>query len=287
MKILWLAKFDGQPWRAEYPLTAGVESLGYTINRCNYLNPERVKRVFLEDDYDCVLLQNGRSFDPKLLRLVHKPIIYFASEADVAVAIPHIEKGGNVTAVLAHSRETFFYCQKRNIPCVRIMNGYDPSIYKFEKLPFRYDVIFTGTMTERRVRLLNVLRGKLPGINFVSLQNLYNEDACRMYNHSRIALHIHAIEQDYLPSRFFETLPTQALFLSSEIKNNWNDKLSSRLCVMYRRGDMTDCADRIYQLLSNEKLRSSLKESALAEAPRHTWQERAKEFDSFIKEYAK
>lgn len=105
--------------------------------------------------------------------------------------------------------------------------GYAPELERIPNEPDEIDVLFYGTLTERRRLLLDQLR--LAGLDVVCLQDVYGRRRDEYIARSRIVLNMHARE-----NQAFECLRVAYL-------------LNNRRCVVSERG-IDDAVEREFEL---------------------------------------
>lgn len=279
INILWLGKFDGQRYRAEYSMSSVLPE-NYMFIPVDYQSDRRTLTELIRTAHcsiDVVFIQGGRGFDPSRIDC-REPVVYFASEAGFDIAYPLIHTG-RLSGVIAHTTNIRHHCIDQGVPCVRILNGYDPQLYYPIDCDKQYDIGFVGTMTTRRERLLIALKRYLSRSSIHSTTSYDPVETNRIYNESKIVVHFHAIDESYVPSRLFEVRATNALLVCEYIVD-WHDDL------IYGGFEMFHSAKFIFSLitryLSDEPRRLQQVKRAQKINTLYTWENQMRKMLNFI-----
>ncbi len=277
MNILYYGVFDGRKWRAEYPMAEGLEALGHTLFKSNFRShlPWRIQSDWKKyrAQTDLIFIQNGIPFDPRHLETFDKPLVYMASEANLQSQQHLLEGARPPDFVIAHSQQTYDWCLAHHLPSQRLHNAFNSHFYKRFDVPFQYDLCFIGGLSPRRARILNLLKEKKYNL-FVS-QSWRPEQVNLIYNQSRLSLHIHAIDETYLPTRLFEVMPTQSCFLVEDMGKNYDPVVGEGFESWSNEADLLE---KIDFLLATPNAREEKVNLANAMAPLHNWKARMREF---------
>ncbi|PIQ25171.1 hypothetical protein COW36_22960 [bacterium (Candidatus Blackallbacteria) CG17_big_fil_post_rev_8_21_14_2_50_48_46] len=281
MRMLYYGVFDGRRWRSEYPIKEAFETLGYQLWLSNFRSrlPWRISADWKKNKArtDLVFIQNGIPFPVDMMQQFDCPVAYLASEFSLQSQIHLLQSKRPPDFVLAHSEQVFEWCQHHQIPTRRIHHAYNPHFYKRLEIPYLYDLCFIGGMTPRRLALLEALQKHFK----VKVATSWKPaEVNQIYNQSRLVLHIHAQEETYLPTRFFEVLPTQGCFLTEDLGQNEVPELKPGY-VSWK--DLKDLLEKTELLLKNPEQRQALVAQANALAPEHTWLARIREYDQIFK----
>ncbi|PKL75541.1 MAG: hypothetical protein CVV27_14830 [Candidatus Melainabacteria bacterium HGW-Melainabacteria-1] len=279
MKILYFGVFDGRGWRSEYPMAAALTQQGHQIYRSNFRSPLPWRIAWDWRRYgsrcDLVFVQNGIPFsDRNLVLLQAKPLVFLASEFALTSARHILDGPRRPDLVLAHSEQTFRYCQAQGILARRVHLAYNPSQYRHLELPFLYDVCFIGGMTPRRREFVEHLRAQGYQVYFEKTGNATKIN--RVYNQSRIVLHIHAGEESYVPTRLFEVMSTQGCLLIEDMGHNFDAALGQDFFESF--STKSELVDQVARLLADSDLRIQRVQRANALAPVHSWPARMREY---------
>lgn len=278
MRILYYGVFDGKTWRAEYPILEGFQQQGLTVWTSNFRShwPWRITGDWKKYRHqtDLIFIQNGIPFPPRHMQLFDKPVVYFASEFALSSHLHLMDCPRRPDFVLAHSAQNYEWCQAHHLPVQRVHHASNPHFYKRLDIPYQYDICFIGGMTPRRKRILDFLRAQ--GIDIYVTQSWQPEEVNRIYNQSRLVLHIHAQEETYLPTRLFEVIPTQSCFLIEDMGTNFDPNLGQDFFASWQ--DPQDLLVHIRDLLAHPEKRAAITAKANALAPQHTWLKRTEDF---------
>lgn len=285
MKILYLGVFDGKQWRSEYPMAEGLKKQGHTLLTCNFRSkwPGTVLRAWRKHQHeiDLVFVQNGIPFKEHWLSQMHsKPLVFLASEYALSSAVHILNASRKPDLTLAHSEQTFQYCQSHGLKARRIHHAYNHAQYRTLELPFKYDVCFVGGMSPRRQHFLKQLENQ--GLKTCIAKTGDAHQINTIYNQSKVVLHIHAKDEPYLPTRLFEVLPTQGCLLIEDLKDNADPELGDDFYESFTSPE--EMLHKINHLLEHESERQARVDNAQRLAPEHTWEARMKTYSVYFQE---
>jgi hypothetical protein len=284
MTLYWLGVFDNLSWRAEYQVVREMERLGIKVRKANYRSPTYIPQddwMSRRDGVNVVVLQNGKGFRPDWMNAFSDvPVVYWATEASATRSRPILNADRKPDLVIANSMQSFRAAEQRHLPVVRMHNGFDPGLYKRTDIHEQFDIAFLGTLTKRRKWFYRRLCAMLPEARVCLRKRYTPEQGNNIYNASRVIIHVHAIEETYIPSRLFETLPTRGCLLIEEMGKNWDTRIGDRGFVKFNGPN--DMCLKALRLLKREKERREIVRRANVEAQRHTWAARVPELISHI-----
>ncbi len=272
MRILYFGVFDGKTWRAEYPMLQGLQKQGHVIYPVNFRQwvPGAVRRAFrrYHRRSDLVFIQNGNPFPVQWLSRFECPVVYMASEFSLSSAQHFLDAPCPPDLVLAHSQQVVEYCVQKGILVERVHHAFHPQHYHVQKVPYTYDICFIGSLNARRERWIKPLKEHFGERLFVG--EVWQPEAInRYYNQSKLVLHLHAAEENYVPTRFFEVLPTQGCLLTETLGTNLTADLDF---AGYAQFDTPETLlEQAEYLLSHESERQKRVQRAQQEAPHHSW----------------
>jgi len=277
MKILWFGVFDGRQWRAEYQLAKQFKAMKVGFEQVNMRSAtfnNITDWCHKQNEFDLIFVQNGKGFSPELVDYFTRPYVYWATEASVSVSAPFFAHDKKPDFVFANSIQSFKRSISFGIPTIRLHNAYDPELYHYIKRPTLFDVCALGSMTPRRKNWYKRMVGEFGGkLIFYILKRYTAEQACRIYNESRIILHVHAINQNYIPSRLFEGMPTAGCVLVESMGNNYDEVLGRGHFVEF--SGFEDMCSKIRKILKDGKLRNDIVNKANSISTKHTWKARS------------
>ena len=288
MRILYFGVFDGKKWRAEYPMLKGLQAQGHEIFPINFRQrwPGAIRRAYQRygKRSDLIFIQNGNPFPPRELARFKQPLVYMASEyalhsAQHILDAPHPPQG-----VLAHSQQVVDYCLKKKIYVQRVHHAFHDQYYHLEAVDYRYDLCFIGSLNARRQAWLQPLKQALGERMFIG--EVWKPEAINtLYNQSKLVIHIHAAEESYIPTRFFEVLPTQSCLVTESLGSNLTPDLCFKGYAQFNTP--AEALAVVQDLLANPPLRHEMSLTAQAHAPQHSWQGRMKTYSQFFEETVK
>lgn len=263
----------------------GLQQQGHEVFAVNFRQrwPGAIRRAYQRYGHrsDLIFIQNGNPFAQKWLKRFEPPVVYMASEyalhsAQHLLDAPHPPQG-----VLAHSQQVVDYCLNKNIPVQRVHHAFHEQYYQLETTDYLYDLCFIGSLNARRQAWLKPLKQLLGDRMFIG-EVWKPESINTLYNQSKLVIHIHAAAESYIPTRFFEVLPTQACFITESLGKNLTPDLCFDGYVQFSSPE--EALARVKQLLNDDALRTKMSQVAQAQAPHHSWQGRMKTYSDYFKE---
>ncbi|WP_406542228.1 glycosyltransferase [Clostridium ljungdahlii] len=163
-----------------------------------------------------------------------------------------------------------------------MVNGFDEMMqYKMPSTLKDIDVLFVGTPSKRREKIIQILEKKF---NIVYTQ-AFGEEMTKYFNRAKIVLNLHTFENLDTETRVFEALGCGA-FLISEKLSTENPFISGKDYVEVETGDVEAIDKAIEYYLRNSKERNQIAESGYNEALKHhTYTERAKYITEVMEKY--
>ena len=262
-------------------MKAGLERLGCKIQAVNFRSyvPGTVPRALRrwQEKSDLVFIQNGSGFKSRWLEQIQRPVVLAATEYAVESCAHLLKKP--LVGVLAHSEAVLNFCKEKKILAQRVHHGYHPEHYRLLNVPYTQDLCFIGGLNTRRRNFLRPLQEHF-GQRLQVTEAWDPHEVNRMYNQSRLVLHIHAAETTYVPTRFFEVLPTAGCLLTERLGDNKSSDLD--LAAYGEFSDATSAIEAAEHLLSNEQERNRCLELAHRMAPLHSWHGRMQDYYHFF-----
>lgn len=263
----------------------GLQAQGHEIFPVNFRQrwPGTIRRAYQRygNRSDLVFIQNGNPFPQQWLNRFEQPVVYMASEYALSSAQHILDAPHPPQGVLAHSQQVVDYCLKKEIPVQRVHHAFHAHYYHLEKRDYLYDLCFVGSLNARRQAWLKPLKQALGERMFIG-EVWKPETINTLYNQSKLVIHIHAAEENYIPTRFFEILPTQACFLTESLGQNLTPDLCFDGYVQFSSHE--EALSKVQQLLADDALRTKLNKVAQEQAPHHSWQGRMKTYSDYFKE---
>jgi hypothetical protein len=288
MKVYWVGVFDGVSWRAEYRIARALRRRGVQIVPVNFRSPTYVPAEHWTahgDGCNVVLLQNARGFRADWLHIFDSaPVVYWATEASASKARHILDAEHRPNLIIANSAQTFAVAKKKGYQVVRMHNGYATDQYNAKPIHEQFDVAILGTMTKRRKQFVRRLKELIPGLRLCIRKRYTAEQANNIYNASKVVLHIHAIEETYLPSRLFEVMPTRGCLLVEDMGENWDKRIGSGGFRTFKGPQ--DMCNQIRYLLASDEQRIRMVQIANQEAKKHTWKARSAELLAHLRKVA-
>lgn len=264
-------------WGAEWFTNNALNDIGIETETIDY-RAHRFSlplKFFFSRPADYFLLQRGDRFPLGILDNIQVPKFFWASELVsrrrdqdrlFQYGFDHVFVRGEICkkAVI----------EKKWVPEDRVsilLSAYDPKIFYKTNVIKDIDVLFVGSLTPRRKKIL----GQIPN---VTIQKAYGLELQNLINRSKIILNIHAEEYVDTETRVFEVLGAGG-FLLSERLGSENPFSEIVQC------DISDFAEKIDFYLKNEVERERIAKLCYEKARTHTYTDRAREILTIIEKY--
>lgn len=280
MKILYISAIEENAgWGAEYFIHEAMLTLGHEVICLDYRrhrNHLADKLLKIKDiDFDILLLQRGEWFPIELIKAINRPKVFWASEL-----FNHDQErliySGVFDTIFLHSsnrlkslkREWNMYSGKPYI--YNMINGFDPNVfYQDRNVKKDIDVLFVGTLTDRRKKWLNEISKN----NKVTYKSVYGKEMALYINRAKIVLNIHSYDQIDTETRVFECLGCGAFLISEELSDE-NPFIKNE---HYIETNINMFSEKIEYYLNNENKRKEIAEAGYNEAKNnHTYLKRTK-----------
>lgn len=255
------AQKSNYPWGFENRLTPAIEHLGHTLISTDFRQERNRLSKLLAQKADLILVCKGENIDPQLIESAPcVTALWYAEQLgtseswDETALARRSELSYNVSAfdyVFSHDPTNLPVYQELGaervypLPCAAV----DPQINR--KLPDvrkKYDVLFVGSQTPRRQKILDGLCHK--GIN-VYAPNIWDaREINRLFNESSITLNIHLSDLINTETRVAEALGAGA-FLLSETLSDPTLVQEGKHYASFPVGNVEDCAEKIKYYLGN------------------------------------
>lgn len=267
-----------QGWGAEYFVNIGFKRLGHETYCIDYRkHRDAIYAKFLAaPKCDVFFLQRGDNFPLSIIQSIKLPKLFWASELvsrrrDQDRLLMH----GDFDHVFLHTSE----CRKVVIEngwlkpedCSVLLNGFDETVFMPDWQAIKdIDVLFVGTITERRNKWLN----RIQKLYDVEVFSAYGREMAELINRSKIILNIHSEEPLDTETRVFEVLGCGGFLLSEKLSQD-NPFSDNELVQFY---SFEDCIQKIkFFLLNPQKRKQIAKNGFEAAIKEHTYSSRAKQ----------
>jgi SAM-dependent methyltransferase len=279
LRILYINVIENNAgWGAEWFINRGLQALGHQTHCIDFRKhrhelPELLQKV---PAYDIFFLQRGDYFPLELIRSSHGPRLFWASEL--------VERCRDQDPLLQSNLfDHVFFHSERCIDqvvsrgwldrscCSVLLNGFDETVHRpLPDCQKTIDLLFVGTLTERRQTLLNRLQSSFS----VTIASAFGAELVRLFNQARIVLNLHAEDSADVETRVFEALGCGAFLLSEKLSEE--NPFDGRHLVEF--DSFNDLCQKIHYYLSHANERDQIAAQGHAEAlVLHTYTRRADE----------
>ncbi|MCK4785563.1 MAG: glycosyltransferase, partial [Desulfobacteraceae bacterium] len=261
------AQKTNSPWGFENRLIPAFESLGCKVISTDFRRERSRLPELLLKEADIVLVCKGEGISPQLVSSVpYVTALWYAEQIGTSDHYDDLslfrrnELSFNVSAfdyVFTHDQGNLDVCQELGakktawLSCAAV----DPGINCKLDSKKQYDVVFVGSNTPRRRKILSELRRR--GIN-VHSPNLWDpKELNRLFNESRIVLNIHLSELLNTETRLAEVLGSGSFLLSEKISSP-DLLVEGTHYVTWFPGNTDELIDKITYYLSHETERERI-----------------------------
>lgn len=208
-------------WGAEWFVNRGLQGLGHVTECIDYRQQRHdlAQRIAQAAAYDVLFLQRGDGVPLDLVRSLHGPRVFWASELFSRCRDQDpLLSSGLFDHVFFHSR----YCRQaasemgwlRDATSSVLLNGFDEELHKPDPAARKeIDVLFVGSLTPRRQDWL----AKLGRQHTITVKSAFGQEMVQLMNRSKIVLNIHAESAHDVETRVFESLGCGACLLSERL----------------------------------------------------------------------
>jgi spore maturation protein CgeB len=261
------AQQSNYPWGFENRLIPAIHELGHTLISTDFRQERARLPELLQQKADLLLVCKGEGLDPQLIE--SSPCVtalWYAEQIgniqtwDVSALARRKELVFNLAAfdyAFSHDPSNLSVYQKlggekvSSLPCAAV----DPALNRKLNIPKKYDVVFVGSKTARRSRLLDTIRQK--GITVYN-PDIWNADETnRLFNESRIVLNLHLSDLLNTETRVAEVLGAGSLLLSETLSDPDLVRDGEHF-VSFPPGNMDELAIRVLHYLDHETERETI-----------------------------
>jgi len=255
-------------------------NIDYRKNRYNLS-----KKIIENRDFDLFFLQKGDYFPLEIVKSIQRPkILYYTDLVQRFSSSDHLFKSKLFDLYLVRGESCRKIIIKRGWTekqKVKIhLSGFEPQVYRNLNYKKEIDVLFVGTLTDRRRKILSEIHDHFK----VKVVTVFGHEACRYYNRARIIVNIHAEEFIDTEIRVYEVLGSGG-FLITEKLGDENPFTDNELVQSYSTEDMIN---KIGKYLKSSKERKEISSNGYRAAHNnHTYHHRAIELKQIFYDYCK
>jgi len=261
------AQQSNYPWGFENRLIPAIQELGHTLIATDFRQESARLPERLAQPADLILFCKGEGIDPHLIE-----------SCPCVTALWYAEQIGTPEAwddtALARRKELAFNihafdhtfshdpanlrlykslgAEKADpLPCAAV----DPALNRRLHIPKKFDVVFVGSKTPRRLKILEELARKGIGVYSPDIWNA--EEMNRLFNESRIVLNCHLSELLNTETRVAEVLGSGS-FLLSETLSDGDLVEEGRHFIGFTPGATDEMIDKIRYYLDHDRQREEI-----------------------------
>jgi spore maturation protein CgeB len=272
------AQNTNYPWSFEDKIADVMTDLGIRVISTDFRQERKRLHQLLSQKADLLLVCKGDWISPRLIQSVPIPKTLWYAEYVGRGHDPLDYATAKNRRVLAYNGSVFDYVFShdqsslgvyRKLGCRRVgwlpTAAVYPRVHSKLDVPKEHDVVFVGTQTPRRARILLELSKYFQ----VHMPQVWDAvELNELLNRSRIVLNIHASEVLNTETRLCEALGAGAFLLSEEIScpDMFED---GQHLVYWRQGQVDELMTKIDYYLNHEKEREKIARSGHAYALEH------------------
>lgn len=261
------AQQTNYPWGFENRLIPAINGLGHTLISTDYRKQRPRLPDLLAQKADLTLVCKGEGIDPHLVESVPcVTAIWYAEQ--IGTPESHDETSIARRKELAFNLHAFDYAFSHDpanllvykrlgaqrvfpLPCAAV----DPVLNHKLDTPKKHDVVFVGSKTSRRKKILEALTGK--GIEVYSPDIWDPEKLNILFNESRIVLNLHLSDLLNTETRVAEVLGAGSFLLSETLSDPDLVRAGTHF-VQFSSGDIEELVDSIRYYLAHENEREAI-----------------------------
>jgi len=261
------AQQTNYPWGFENRLIPAIKELGHTLISTDYRKQRPNLPNLLTQKADLILVCKGEGIDPHLVESTPCVTALWYAE-QIGTSESHDETSLARRKELAFNLHAFDYAFSHDpanllvyrrlgaqrvfpLPCAAV----DPVLNHKINTPKKYDVVFVGSKTPRRKKILGALTKK--GIDVYSPDIWDPEKLNTLFNESRIVLNLHLSDLLNTETRVAEVLGAGSFLLSETLSDPDLVRAGTHF-VQFASGDIEELADKIRYYLAHENEREAI-----------------------------
>lgn len=261
------AQQTNYPWGFENRLIPAIKGLGHTLISTDYRKQRPNLPNLLTQKADLILVCKGEGIDPHLVESTPCVTALWYAE-QIGTPESHDETSFARRKELAFNLHAFDYAFSHDpanllvyrrlgaqrvfpLPCAAV----DPVLNHKINTPKKYDVVFVGSKTPRRKKILGALTKK--GIDVYSPDIWDPEKLNTLFNESRIVLNLHLSDLLNTETRVAEVLGAGSFLLSETLSDPDLVRAGTHF-VQFASGDIEELADKIRYYLAHENEREAI-----------------------------
>jgi len=257
------AQESNAPWGVECRIIRALKSLGHRVISTDFRKNRDNLTARLRIPADLVLVCRGDGIPPEMIENLSCPTALWYAEllgtrtsCDQAARLRRQQLAANCCAFdycFTHDATSIEVCRDLGARNVRWLAtaAVDETLNKRLDLPTRYDVVFVGTETGRRQRILDAIRSRF---EVYSPQMWDMHELNGLYNSARIVLNLHLSDLLNTETRLCEVLGAGA-FLLSEALSMDDFLIDGTHLASFAHNRPEDCIDKIGHYLSHPEER--------------------------------
>lgn len=287
MNIFYVSEIEqNNGWGTECSIDKSLNLLGHRTQCLDYRkNKNRLYKRF-RDAQECqvFLLQRGAYFPLRLLKNIHVPKFFWASEIS-AKDQDRLLRSDLFDHIFMRTNEwidrAVGFGWVRKDECSVLLSGFDENLHRpTDSILRNIDVLFVGYISPRRKKILDEISRHYK----VTVASAFGEEMVNYVNRAKIVLNIHVSDVTDTETRVFEVLGCKRFLLTEKLSPE--NPFSESELVQYE--GLTDLLDKIGYYLRHDDEREQIAQNGHRTAiNNHTYTHRAKEIVDVMSRYVK
>lgn len=265
-------------WGAEYFLNKAFNFMGHTTYCLDYRKNRHIlyKNFLRIPESDVFLLQRGDYFPLQLVKAVQVPRFFWNSElVSRCQDNHHLLRSGLFDHIFLRTNACIDTVVGRGWikreKCSVLLSSFDESVNRqMPNVHKDIDVLFVGTITPRRQRILDKVSNHFD----IVIASAYGNEMALLFNRAKIVLNIHAEEFLDTETRVFEVLGCGSFLLTEQLSQE--NPFSQYELVEFET--IEELFEKLHYFLSHDEERNKIARSGhIAATSKHTYIHRAQQ----------
>ena len=280
------------PWGFENRLIPALESLGWNVISTDFRQERNILADRLAEKADLTLVCKGELIPPQIISSCPSIIsLWYAEQigtnalCDEAAMKRREELAFNIRSfdhVFSHDQGNLDLYRQMGakrvswLPCAAV----DPAINKKLNSPKKNDIVFIGSKTPRRRRIISEIENMGIKVLWPDIWDPIEMNKC--FNESRIVLNLHLSDLLNTETRVAEVLGSGSLLISEELSSPEFLEDGTHY-ISFRTGDVKGLSSLIHHYLKEEEEREKIASQGFHYVQtNHTYAKRMEQFLSSI-----
>lgn len=255
----------GNTWGAEYHVLNAFKELGHHVNQ--YDHRKGAASLAIGNDADISIVLKGDGIPPDVIKQLPKPTVLWYGELihqDPSLADEVSKQKAKELTYNLNSFDIVFHHDYSALEMIKNLgaknvfwlsnSGVNPKVHRKLNVPKLCDVGFTGTLSPRRIEMLNFLKQRGIGVKFLQV---FGEELNLFINQCKIFINLHFSELLNTETRLHEILGAGTFALTEEISMP-SMYIDNKHLVYWKLRDFKDLAEKILFYIQADEEREQI-----------------------------